>query len=133
MKTNNFMIASLLILIGMGAITVSCQKGKANFRKAKLVTEYANEKTGGDEDPIIRVRVKKKNSFAPVDSAFVETIDYESNMQVNSGYTNALGESKQQVPTGIYYFKVTVPRNSIQYITDTVHVHADIETTILVD
>lgn len=127
------MIASLLILIGMGAITVSCQKEKATFRKAELMTKYTNEKTGGDEDPIIRVRVKKKNSFAPVDSAFVETIDYVSNEQINTGYTNAIGESKQQVPKGVYYFKVTVPRNSIPYITDTVHVKADIETTILVD
>lgn len=127
------MIASLLILVGMGAITVSCRKEKAGCRKAELITEDAGGKTGGDEDPIIRVRVKKKNTFVPIDSAYVETRTYGTNALANSGYTNALGEDDQQVPAGIYYFKVTLPGTSTPFATDTVHVSKDIQATILVD
>jgi hypothetical protein len=133
MKSNKLMIASLLILVGMGAITVSCRKEKANFRKADLMVDNGCERTGGDEDPIIRVRVKKKNTFVAVDSAYVETMTYSTNVRANFGYTNTLGELDQQVATGIYYLKVTVPGYSTPYVTDTMHVSKDIQATVLVD
>lgn len=132
MKTNKWMIASLLILVGMGAITVSCKKEQANARKAGLIIENDREKTGDDEDPVIRIRTKKKNTFVPVGNVLVETMTYGTNTVANSGYTDSNGEDDQQVPEGIYYFRVTVSGSS-PVTTDTVHVSKDIQATILVD
>jgi hypothetical protein len=132
MKSNKFLIASLLILVGMGAITVSCKKENVTSRKAEMIVEDCLEKTGGDTDPIIRVRVKKRSTLAPVDSAGIETYEYGTNLQVNSGYTNSSGEYDRQVATGIYYFRVT-PKGGSSLVTDTVHVHTDVQATILVD
>lgn len=132
MKTNKFMIASLLILVGMGAITVSCKKENITSRKAEMIIEDCLEKTDGDHDPIILVRVKKKHSLAPIDSAEVETITYGTNVTINHGYTNSLGEYERQVPEGIYYFQVTVAGQD-PVVTDTVSVRNDIQATILVD
>ena len=126
------MIATLLILVGMGAITVSCKKENVTKRKAEMITEAVPEKTGGDQDPIIRVRVKKKNTLAPVDNAYVETYAYGTNLQVNDGYTNASGEYDRQVPAEIYYFQVTV-KGGTPVVTDTIHVRTDVQATILVD
>lgn len=126
------MIASLLILIGMGAITVSCRKDKTNSRKAELITQSDDEKSG-DEDPIIRVRVKKKQSLIPVGGALVETMTYGTDVRVNSGYTDSLGQYDRQVPPDVYYFKVTVSGNVTPYVTDTVRVNQDTQATILVD
>ncbi|MGV3610210.1 MAG: hypothetical protein ACO1N0_04610 [Fluviicola sp.] len=132
MKKNKFMIASLLILVGMGAITVSCKKENVNSRKAKMIVEDCLEKTGGDTDPIIRVRVKKKNTLAPVDNALVETYTYGTNVQVNEGYTNSSGEYDRQVPEGIYYFQVTVSGHD-PLVTDTIRVQTDVQATILIE
>lgn len=132
MKTNKFMIASLLILLGMGAITVSCKKENVTKRKAEIIVENDPEKTGGDHDPIIRVRVKKKNTLAPVDNALVGTYTYGTNEQVNEGYTNSLGEYDRQVPEGIYYFQVTVSGMD-PLVTDTIHVYTDVQPTILIE
>lgn len=126
------MIASLLILVGMGAITVSCRKENITSRKAEMIVENCLEKTGGDHDPIIRVRVKNKNTLAPVDSARVKTYDYVTNRRVNDGYTNSSGEYDLQVLSGIYYFQVTVTGGT-PVVTDTIHVHTDVQATILVD
>lgn len=125
------MIASLLILVGMGAITVSCKKENVTKRKAAIITENDPEKTGGDHDPIIRVRVKKKNTLAPIDNAYVQTYTYGTNVQINDGYTDSLGEYDRQVPTGIYYFQVTVSGGD-PVVTDTIHVNADVLATILI-
>ena len=134
MKTNKFMIASLLILLGMGAITVSCKKENVTKRKAQIIAENDLEKTGGDHDPIIRVRVKKRSTLIPLDSADVETYTYSTDLLVNDGYTNSLGEYDRQVAAGIYYFRVT-PRGGSSSLTDTIHVHDndDVQKTILVD
>lgn len=132
MKKNKFMIASLLILVGMGAITVSCKKEEVSSRKAQMITESDLEKTG-DEDPIIRVRVKKKNTYAPVDNAHVETFVYGTNVRINDGYTNSSGEYDRQVAVGIYYFHVTPQGSSTPVVTDTIHVDKDVMPTILVD
>jgi|GEM_PF-2937056 len=132
MKTTKLMIASLLILVAMGAITVSCEKAKTTTRKAALLVDNSCEKTGGDEDPIIRVRVKKKNTFVPIYNAFVETMSYVTGTGVNSGYTDSLGEYDKKVTAGIYYFKVT-PAGGTTSITDTVHVNNNVQVTILVD
>lgn len=132
MKTNKFMIASLLILVGMGAITVSCKKENVTKRKAEIIVENDPEKTGGDHDPIIRVRVKKKNTLVPVDNALVGTYTYGTNEQVNEGYTNSLGEYDRQVPEGIYYFQVTVSGMD-PLVTDTIHVNTDVQPTILIE
>lgn len=133
MKSNMFLIASLLILVGMGAITVSCKKEKVPPCKAKMATINSTPKDGGDdEDPIIRGKVKK-HSFEPVDSAFVETITYGTNIRVGADYTDELGDFVQLVEKGIYYFKVTIPSESTPYVTDTIHVNEDVEVTILVN
>jgi hypothetical protein len=58
---------------------------------------------------------------------------YGTNVRAASVYTNSLGEFDEQVPAGIYYFKVTVPGISTPYVTDTVHVSKDMEVTIYVD
>jgi len=126
------MIASLLILVAMGAITVSCEKAKTSVNKAALLVDDSCEKDGGDEDPIIRVRVKKKNTFVPVNNAYVETMSYATGLSVNTGFTNTLGHYDNSVAAGIYYFKVT-PSGGSTSITDTVHVNKDIVATILVD
>ncbi|WP_343637088.1 hypothetical protein [Fluviicola sp.] len=132
MKTNKFMIASLLILVGMGALTVSCKKEEVKSRKAQIIVENDPEKTGGDHDPIIRVRVKKKYTLVAVDSAGVETYEYGTNQQINHGYTNSSGEYDREVASGIYYFRVTAPGGE-PLVTDTVHVHDDVQVTVLVD
>jgi hypothetical protein len=134
MKSNKFMIASLLILVGMGAITVSCKKENVTKRKAQVLTENELEKEGGDHDPIIRVRVKKRNTLAPLDSADVETYEYGTDLLINDGYTNSSGEYDRQVPAGIYYFRVT-PKGGSSSLSDTIHVHEDddVQKTILVD
>jgi hypothetical protein len=132
MKTNKFMIASLLILVGMGAITVSCKKENVTKRKAEMIVEDCLEKTGGDTDPIIRVRVKKRNTMAPMDSVQVETYTYGTNLQINYGYTNSSGEYDRQVAEGIYYFRVT-PKGESSFLTDSIDVHTDVQTTILID
>ena len=129
------MIASLLILIGMGAITISCEKQKTAFRKAQLILENSNNpKTGDDDDdPIIHGKVKKKNNLAPVDGALVGTYVYGTDTVINSQYTDDLGEFTEQVKNGIYYFKVTVPGSSSPYVTDTFSINQDKQVTILVD
>lgn len=134
MKSNMFLVASLLILVGMGAITVSCKKEQvAKYRKAEMCVSETNAKDGGDdEDPIIRGKVKK-HSFEPVDSAFVETITYGTNIRVGADYTDELGDFVQLVEKGIYYFKVTIPGESTPYVTDTIHVNEDVEVTIFVN
>lgn len=129
------MIASLLILVGMGAITVSCRKEEnTKFRKAKITSCESNNKDGGedDDDPIIRGRVKKRNNSV-VDSAHVETLTYLSNVKVGDQYTDDAGEFEQTVTIGKYYFRVTVPGVSTPYITDTIHVNADRNIEITVD
>ncbi len=129
------MIASLLILVGMGAITVSCKKEEnTKFRKAKITSCDLNNKDGGedDDDPIIRGRVKKRNNLV-VYNAHVETMTYLSNVKVGDQYTDSLGEFQQTVTIGKYYFKVTVPGVSTPYVTDTIHVNADRNVNIIVD
>jgi hypothetical protein len=118
--------------LGMGVITVSCKKENVSKRKAEIITEHDPEKTGGDHDPIIRVRVKKKNTLAPIDNAYVETYTYSTNLQINDGYTNSSGEYDRQVPEGIYYFQVTVSGGD-PVVTDTIHVHTDVQPTILIE
>ena len=127
------MIATLLILVGMGAIAVSCEKAKTNTRKAVLMVDNSCEKTGGDEDPIIRVRVKKKNTFVPVNNAYVETMNYTTSTSVNTGFTNTLGEYDHKEAVGIYYLKVTPSGSSTTYVTDTIHVNTSVTATVLVD
>ncbi len=135
MKSNSFLIASLVILVAMGAITVSCKKEQSNgFRKAEIIVEESpNVKTGeDDEDPVIQGKVKKKNGFAPIDSAYVETVSNATRSTVVASYTNSLGDFVHQVPAGTYYFRVTVPGGS-PFETDTVRVYANTIVTILVD
>ena len=125
-------IAALAILMG-GAITVSCKKEQcAKYRKAKITTIQAKDGGDDDEDPVIRGKVKK-HSLSPVDSAYVETITYGSNVSIGAEYTDNLGRFDQKADSGIYYFRVTVPGISTPYVTDTVHVNKDIEVTIFVD
>ena len=134
MKRHNHLLATFLILVGMGAITVSCEKEESTkFRKAKIVAHDSKEKGGeDDEDPIIRGKVRKHN-LTPIDSAYVETIGYSSNSKIGDAYTNTAGEFEQKVPIGIYYFRVTVPGNSTPFVTDTIHVHSDTNVDIFVD
>lgn len=133
MRKNRMMVASVVILIGMGAIIVSCKKEQgAKYRKAQLTTTQAKDGGDDDEDPVIRGKVKK-HSLAVVGGALVQTMTYGTNVQVGTVYTDSLGEFEQQVASGIYYFKVTVPGNSVPFATDTVHVSKDIEVTIFVD
>lgn len=135
MKTNIFLIASLLILVGMGAITVSCEKQKTAFRKAQLILDNSNTpKTGDDDDePIFQGKVRKKIGLATVGGARVETYEYGTNNKIGTQYTYDPGEFTQQVKSGTYYFKVTVPNDSNLYITDTLSIHQNMQVTILVD
>lgn len=134
MYQNKFLIASLLILIGMGAITVSCDKDKTYAKKAKLIVECSPEKDGGedDEDPIVQGKVKKPSGLA-IDSASVKTVAYNTNIIVASTYTNSTGDFTQKVDAGIYYFSVLVPGETVPFITDTIHVYKDKQVTIIVD
>jgi hypothetical protein len=134
MKSNKFLIASLLILVAMGAITVSCKKEKVAFCKAELIFNDNCAKTGDDDDdPIVHGRVKKKQGLMPIDSAYVETMAYGTNLRVGTKYTDNLGEFDQQVDTGTYYFKITIPGFSTPYYTDTFFVTRNRDITILID
>lgn len=135
MKSNIFLIASLLILVGMGAITVSCEKQKTAFKKAQLVADNNNTpKTGDDDDePIFQGKVRKKIGLTTVGGARVETYEYGTNNKIGTQYTYDPGEFTQQVKKGTYYFKVTVPDDSNLYITDTLSIHQNMQVTILVD
>jgi len=134
MNKNKFMVASLLILIGMGAITVSCEKHKVNTRKAQIILDNNIPKTGDDDDdPIIHGKVKKKVSLAAVGGAKVVAIAYGTNDSLPAVFTDSLGEFTQQVKKGIYFFKVNVPGVSSPYITDTFSVNQNTSLTILVD
>ena len=131
------MIASLLMLIGMGVIVVSCKKEKqansGNSLKAEMIAEYGKPKRDTDEDPYIRVRVKKKHSLSPVTNANVETFEYGTNLRISSDYTDSVGETKQIVTPGIYYFQVTPSGTTVSFVTDTIHVNSDVTTTIFID
>lgn len=133
MKSNTILIASLLILIGMGAITVSCKK--VSHKKAEIIEcdEPSRDGGGDDEDPVIRGRVKKKNTFVPIDSAYVETLSSPSHTKVGDCYTDANGDFSQRVSAGIYYFKILPPGATTPYVTDTIHVYKDRNIVILVD
>lgn len=135
MKKNNFMLASLLILVGMGAITVSCRKGQNAKNYKKTQVELVTSKDGGedDEDPIIQGRVKKKHSLSAIDNAYVETISYTTNEISRASYSDEDGEFQHQVPADIYYFRVTVSGESTPFLTDTVHVEENSLVTILID
>lgn len=130
---NSGTIAALFILIGLGVITVSCEKEKTAPRKAELTIEYAKDGGDDDEDPVIRGKVKKKNSVVVISGATVEILTYGTNIKIGEEYTDSLGNFEDQVPAGIYYFKVTIPGNSIPIVTDSVHVSKDVQVTIEVD
>lgn len=127
------MIAALAI-VGMSAITVSCNKETcAKYRKANVQTVPVKDGGGDDdEDPVIRGKVKKSNNSVVV-NASVETMTYGTNASVGTVYTDSLGEFQQKVDAGIYYFKVIAPGETIPYVTDTVHVNKDVQVTITVD
>lgn len=131
------MIASLLVLTGIAMSAVSCRKESINrsgsFLKAEVKTEYSLEKNDPDEEPYIRVRVKKKNSFTPVNNANVETFAYGTNVRFSSYFTDSAGEVRQTVPIGTYYFHITLPGTSIPYVTDTIHVNKDVTANVFVD
>jgi hypothetical protein len=77
--------------------------------------------------------VKKRLGLAPVSGAQVETYEYNTNNKIGTQYTSDPGEFTQQVKSGIYYFKVTVPNDSSLYVTDTFSIHQNKQVTILVD
>jgi hypothetical protein len=120
------------MLIGMGAITISCKKEQPAQRlKAQMTTAQAKDGGDDDEDPVIRGKVKKNN--LALFGAEVETVTYGTNVRIGSVYTDSLGEFAQHVSKGTYYFKVTVPGFSTPYVTDTVSVTKDTEVNISVD
>lgn len=134
MKTNKFLIASLLILIGMGAITTSCEKQKATFKKAQLIINNNAPKTGDDDDdPIIQGKVKKKTGHANLNGTRVDTYEYGTNVRVETKFTDTAGDFTEQIKQGTYYFKVVLPGSSSQFITDTFPVYQNTSVTILVD
>ncbi len=131
MKRNKT-IAALTLLIALGAITVSCKKEQCvKHQKAQLTTVQVKDGGDDDEDPVIRGKVKK-NSLE-VDSAYVETMTYLTNLRVGAVYTDENGDFEQRVEKGVYYFKVTLPGYSTPYITDTVHVNNDIQVNITIN
>lgn len=133
MKSNKFLIASLLILIGTGAILVSCKKENGRVKRVRVEVGTSNEKGGDDdEDPIIQGKVKHHN-LTPVYNATVETIRYPANVIVGTEYTDSLGEFEQQVDSATYFFRVTVPGVSTPYITNRVLIDKDTPITIYVD
>lgn len=134
MKRHNYLIASLVILIGMGAITVSCKKDRNAVNRKGQVTCENPTRDGGDddEDPIIQGKVRKQN-FTPHEDAFVETMAYGSNIRVATDYTDELGEFERKVEAGIYYFKITPYGETVPFVSDTVHVNHNVQVTITFD
>lgn len=136
MKTiffSNLRIGFLLFFVA-GAIITSCTKKQVGVTTAKVIIEENHEKTGGDdEDPILRIRVKKKNGLSAVGGAHVDVVTYSTDVRVGSGNTNDSGEFDQQVPVGTYYLDVTVVGTSTPYHTDAFYVDADKQVTVLVD
>lgn len=134
MKNRKYLIATLFILAGMGALTVSCEKEKkAPVRKATLIESDALKLGEDDEDPVIQGKVKKKSNLQPIDSAYVETIRYATNATVRASLTDYKGDFIHTVPQDEYYFKVTVPGRTEPYITDTLRVNGNKSVTIIVD
>lgn len=126
-------IATLAILVGMGAITVSCKKEQCTkYRKAGLTVVQTKDGGDDDEDPVIRGKVKKHN-LTPVNGAYVETMAYGTNARIGGVYSDSLGDFVQTVSKGTYYFVVSVPHQSTPFVTDTLHVEEDSEVTIFVD
>lgn len=134
MKSNTFLIASLLILIGMGAIATSCEKQKATVKKAQLVIDHTNPKTGDDDDdPILQGKARKKIGFAAVIGAKVETFEYGTNTRVGVTFTDSVGDFSQQVKKATYYFRVSELGVGESHITDPISVTQDTSFTILID
>lgn len=127
------MLASLLILVGVGAITVSCKKQVVKNHKTQVEVVTSKDVGEDDEDPIIQGRVKKKHSLSVIDDAYVETISYTTNEIARASYSDDDGEFEHQVPVDVYYFRVTVPGESTPFITDTVTINENSIVTILID
>jgi len=123
-------ISSLVMLIALGATTVSCEKEQLVKKHEGDISTGPTRTGDDDEDPVIRGKVKKSN-FTPVDSAHVETMVYGTNAKFGSVYTNSLGEYEQKVTAGIYYLKVTNPNSGIPVYTDTIHVSSDREVNVI--
>lgn len=124
-------MATLAILLGMGAITVSCQKEERTVKKAKVTANQCVYKTGDedDEDPVIQGRVRKKN-LSPINNAQVETFAY-GGLLAGTKYTDSSGYFTQRVNAGIYYFRITPPSSSVTYVTDTISVTGPTMVTIM--
>jgi hypothetical protein len=130
---NSGMIAAMAIFIGLGTITMSCEKEQLKpEQKVKTSNEQAKDGGDDDDDPVIRGKVKKSNGLA-VDNASVETFDYETDDKLGTVYTDELGDYSQKVPAGIYYLKVTNPNSNISVYTDTIHVHSDVIVNVTAD
>lgn len=134
MKSNKFLIASLLILIGMGAITTSCEKQIAPVKKAQVISNKCTPKTGDDDDdPILQGKLRKKVGFAAVIGAKVETFEYGTNTRVGVTFTDSVGDFTQQVKKATYYFRIGELGVGESYITDPVSISQDTSLTILID
>lgn len=125
------MMMTLVILIGMGAITASCNKETPAVKKATMKAVGDMSKTGDedDEDPVIQGKVRKKN-LTPIDNALVETIAYGSVTVAGSTHTDSTGSFTQRVKTGVYYFRITPQGSTTKYVTDTVNVSGN--TTVII-
>jgi len=121
-------ISVLGLCIALGAVTMSCEKEELKPAEGKPTTEHT--KSGDDDDPVIRGRVKKKSNGMGISGAHVETLTYGTNTKVGDEYTDSSGDFVEVVPVGIYYFKVTVPGNGTPTYSDTVHVNHDVNVTI---
>ena len=127
-------ITATAIIVVLGTTIVSCKKEQiAKCRKAQLTAVEAKNGGDDDEDPVIRGKVQKKNTFVVISNAYVETMAYGTNIRAGSVYTDSLGNFKQKVPAGAYYFKVTIAGSSTPSVTDTIHVNKDIDVTISLD
>ena len=112
---------------------MSCEKEQLKPTECKGKTTIEHTKDGGDDDddPVIRGKVKNKNSLVVIPGAGVETCSYPAGITVATKVTDSLGDFEEQIPVGIYYFKIT-PVGGSTVTTDTIRVNKDMNFTLYI-
>lgn len=126
-------ITAMVLVLSIGGMTMSCEKEQLKPAECNGKTTIEHTKDGGDDDddPVIRGKVKNKNTLVAIPGAGVETFTYSTGTKVATKVTDSLGDFDEQLPVGIYYFKVT-PVGGSTVTTDTVHVNGNMNLTLAI-
>jgi hypothetical protein len=109
----------LLLLVGTVGMAVSCQKEQI-VKNETVYSVDAVEKIG-DEDHLIKGKVKKSNQN-PVQGALVETFNAITELKIGGTYTDSNGKFEQKVPCGLYFLKVTNPNSGNVFYSNAIRI-----------